>query len=116
MPIPSHILAKVRPAWRRVTIEGLGDVEVRTPTVADAAKIPAPGWWINAVRCTDGTPLLPEGMDVRELDAMLANAIAEAVMQFLRDPQLARRLGARARVPEAFRPERLSAALAPLTY
>lgn len=80
MPIPHDILAKVRPQWRRVTIDGIGEVEVRNPTIADAVKIPAAGWWINAVRCTDGSPLLPEGMDVKELDAMVANAIAEAVM------------------------------------
>lgn len=81
MPISADILARIRPTWRTVTIDGVGEVQVRTPTVAAASRIPAPDWWLPCVRCVDGSAFLPEGVDVRDLDAKVVDRIAVEVMR-----------------------------------
>jgi glycosyltransferase involved in cell wall biosynthesis len=91
------------------------------PTLSDGfglTQLEALGHGIPVVASKNCGRVVEHGTNGLLLSAVTPEAIAEAVMQFLRDPQLARRLGARARarVPEAFRPERLSAALALLTY
>lgn len=89
------------------------------PTLSDGfglTQLEALGHGIPVIASKNCGRVVEHGTNGLLLPAVTPEAIAEAVMQFLRDPQLARRLGARARVPEAFRPERLSAALALLTY
>jgi hypothetical protein len=81
MPISHDIVARIRPSWRTVTIEGVGELQVRTPTVAAAARIPAVDWWLPCVRCVDGSAFLPEGVDVRDLDAKIVDRIAVEVMR-----------------------------------
>ena len=89
------------------------------PTLSDGfglTQLEALGHGIPVIASKNCGRVVEHGTNGLLLPAVTPEAIAEAVMQFLRDPQLARRLGARARVPEAFRPERLSPALALLTY
>ncbi len=89
------------------------------PTLSDGfglTQLEALGHGIPVVASKNCGRVVEHGTNGLLLPAVTPEAIAEAVMQFLRDPQLARQLGARARVPEAFRPERLSAALALLKY
>jgi glycosyltransferase involved in cell wall biosynthesis len=89
------------------------------PTLSDGfglTQLEALGHGIPVIASKNCGRVVEHGTNGLLLPAVTPEAIAEAVMQFLRDPQLARRLGARARVPEAFRPERLSAALALLKY
>ena len=70
----------LRPRWRRVDTPSLGIIEVRAPTVAVAAKIPAIGWWLECARNLDGTPILPDGFDVRDLDSIIQGEIVAHIL------------------------------------
>lgn len=79
MPIDPAILASLTPKWRRVTVDPIGEIEVRSPTVSDALRAPAPGWWKNCVRMLDGTPAFPADFDVAAMDGAFATRLQEAV-------------------------------------
>lgn len=79
MPIDPTILAGLTPKWRSVTVEPVGALEVRSPTVSDALRAPAPGWWTRCVRMPDGTPAFPPDFDATQLDAQFAARLQEAV-------------------------------------
>lgn len=67
------------PKWRRAVVQPFGEVEVRSPTVADAARYPKPGWWRNCIRGLDGKPLVPEDADFLGMDAAIVNRILDAL-------------------------------------
>jgi len=79
MPIDPTILAGLTPQWRAVTVDPIGRVEVRSPTVSDAMRAPAPGWWMRCVRMPDGTPAFPADFDATQLDAQFAARLQEAI-------------------------------------
>lgn len=79
MPIDPTILAGLTPQWRDVCIAPAGRLQVRSPTVSDALRAPAPGWWKGCVRMPDGSPAFPPEFDVSQLDGAFAARLQEAI-------------------------------------
>ena len=79
MPFGAEILGD---GWRRVQIAGLGEIEVRRAVMRDmAASGGNPYWWVACARCTDGTPILPDGVAAADIDATIGNAILSEVLR-----------------------------------
>lgn len=65
---------------RTVKIDGIGDVVVRRPRLADVALAPHnPYWWAACCSLPDGSPLFAPGTDIGALDAEVAGQLIEAV-------------------------------------
>lgn len=78
MPLPANAF---NDGWRKATIPGIGEIEVRRALMRDMAAAPHDRyWWIRCARCLDGTPLLEPGTSAEELRADVGNAIIEEVM------------------------------------
>lgn len=78
-------LDALRPQWREFDAPGIGRVLVRGPTyrdIAGAIRIDRPEWWLEScVKMPDGSPLLPPGADVMELDGVAVRAIENEVFR-----------------------------------
>lgn len=68
------------PSWRSVHLDGVGDVEVRRPTLRDVtgAQNGDPAWWHACVR-VGGAEMTKDAC--LDLDAEVANALALEVMK-----------------------------------
>lgn len=79
MPLGNDILGD---GWRKVDIAGVGALEVRRPLMRDlVTQSGNPYWWVECVRCTDGSRLLPDGVSPADIDATVGNAILAEVMK-----------------------------------
>lgn len=79
MPIGAEFLGD---GWRTADVPGVGQLEVRRPTMRDIVSQGGnPYWWLTCVRCIDGTPLLPPGVSAADLDLSVGNAIVAEIMQ-----------------------------------
>lgn len=79
MPIGSEFLGD---GWRDASIPGLPPLQVRRPVMRDMAT--AGGnqyWWVECVRCADGSRLLPDGVAAADLQVEIGNAIIAEVMK-----------------------------------
>ncbi|MFM7374248.1 MAG: glycosyltransferase family 4 protein [Chthoniobacterales bacterium] len=87
------------------------------PTLSDGfglTQLEALGHGLPVIASANCGRVVEHGMNGLLLPRVTPGAIAETLMQFVRDRQLARRLGAQAHVPERCLPERLSLSLAQL--
>jgi hypothetical protein len=73
MPIP---LASMLARSRAVTIEGVGELVIREPTLADVQRSSTdPYWWVSCVSCPDGSPFLDNTQDAGKIRSEIAGAI-----------------------------------------
>lgn len=78
MPLSTDIMGD---GWRRVTVQGAGDLEVRRALMRDIASASGnPYWWLSCVRCVDGTPILPDGVSAADIRAEIGNAILAEIL------------------------------------
>lgn len=80
MPIDPKIIERLTPQWRAVDTAAFGPLLVRSPTVADAARAPASGWWLSCVRLPDHSPAFEPGFDIGQLDAVAVSELQQAVL------------------------------------
>mgnify|MGYP003332516511 CR=1 FL=1 len=60
MPLAGDIMGD---GWRTVEVPGVGPLQVRRPVMRDVLTQGGnPYWWLECVRCVDGTRLLPDGV------------------------------------------------------
>lgn len=73
-------LQLLRPAWRTVSIDSIGTVRVRRPTLGEAARAATDrNWWAACVQAVDGSPLFPTSFQVDDLESGIALAILSEV-------------------------------------
>lgn len=75
-------LSKIELRSRTVEIDGIGTVIVREPTMGDYAQARATGdryWWVDCIRCADGTPFLANRADMAKLPGALGDRLLEEV-------------------------------------
>jgi hypothetical protein len=77
VPIPIEQLTARR---RTVTIDEIGPLVFREPTLAEAQMSATnPYWWITTIECTDGTPFLTNPKEAGTIRADLAAALLAEV-------------------------------------
>lgn len=77
-------LSKLEVRSRTVEIDGIGAVVVREPTMGDYARARATGdryWWVNCIRCVDGTPFLANPADMDNVPGAIGDLLLAEVVK-----------------------------------
>lgn len=77
-------LSKIQLRTRTVEIDGIGTVVVREPTMGDYAQARATNdryWWVDCIRCLDGSPLLANRADMDRLPGAVGDQLLEEVVR-----------------------------------